>query len=368
MAEYQFYEFLAIDRPLTNEERKFVSSLSSRTEASLYGATFVYHYGGGISSRIDNLMAKYFDAMLYIANWGSARLMFRFPAGAVDIELLQAYEFENAVIVATSGDFVILDMNYNQEEPFPGWIEGEGLLAQMVGLRQAILNGDMRALFLAWLQTAQIESQYEWTSTEDFSPVPIPYNLDKSSRELKVFADFFCIEEAVVKAAAKLSPDYERKTLDIDTTLSLLSANEKDYFLKKLVNGVPGLQATLLKRLRELQSDGSAPPEHKLVRIETILEKVDEATAEIEVREQEKLNKYLDGIAAKASQMWDEIYMLIGQKQVKAYEKAIEHLVELKKLAKHDGALDTFNLKIRDIYDKYPTLKGLHSRMRHKGL
>lgn len=44
MSEYQYYEFQAIDRPLTIEEQRTVSNLSSRVDPHPRRAIFVYHY------------------------------------------------------------------------------------------------------------------------------------------------------------------------------------------------------------------------------------------------------------------------------------------------------------------------------------
>lgn len=45
MSEYQYYEFLALDKPLTAEEKTYVESISSRVELTSTQAVFVYNYG-----------------------------------------------------------------------------------------------------------------------------------------------------------------------------------------------------------------------------------------------------------------------------------------------------------------------------------
>ena len=44
MSEYQYYEFQAIDKPLTETEQKKISSLSNRVELTAMTAKFVYNY------------------------------------------------------------------------------------------------------------------------------------------------------------------------------------------------------------------------------------------------------------------------------------------------------------------------------------
>ncbi len=42
MSEYQYYEFQAIDRPLTEEQQAYMRSLSSRVELTPTQAVFTY--------------------------------------------------------------------------------------------------------------------------------------------------------------------------------------------------------------------------------------------------------------------------------------------------------------------------------------
>jgi hypothetical protein len=63
MSEYQYYEFLAIDRPLTAQQQAVIRQLSSRVQLSSTGAVFTYSYGDFRGQPLD-VLAKHFDAML----------------------------------------------------------------------------------------------------------------------------------------------------------------------------------------------------------------------------------------------------------------------------------------------------------------
>ena len=45
MSEYQYYEFLALDRPLTEEQRAELRSISSRAEITATRFTNEYQWG-----------------------------------------------------------------------------------------------------------------------------------------------------------------------------------------------------------------------------------------------------------------------------------------------------------------------------------
>lgn len=83
MSEYQYYEWQTLDRPLTPEEREAVSKLSSHIDVTSSQAVVTYSWGDFKHDPIQ-VLARYFDAFIYLANWGSKRLAFRFPRGLLD--------------------------------------------------------------------------------------------------------------------------------------------------------------------------------------------------------------------------------------------------------------------------------------------
>ena len=62
MSEYQYYEFQAIDRPLTSEEQRAVARLSSRVALHPRRAVFTYSFGGGLPRRAEDVLVDYYDA------------------------------------------------------------------------------------------------------------------------------------------------------------------------------------------------------------------------------------------------------------------------------------------------------------------
>lgn len=167
MSEYQYYEFRAIDRPLTEEEQRTIGKLSSRVNLSPTQAIFVYHYSD-FPANAEEILARYFDAMLYMANWGSCQLMFRFPKTVIDLEQVRPYcppydieEFMPFFVSFTEKEaHVVLNIEWHEEGGW-GWIEGEGWLPRLMGLRDDILRGDYRLLYLAWLKAVTLEDMLD---------------------------------------------------------------------------------------------------------------------------------------------------------------------------------------------------------------
>ncbi|MCP5097412.1 MAG: hypothetical protein GY943_17850, partial [Chloroflexi bacterium] len=90
MSEYQYYEFQAVERPLTPQEQNAVAQLSSRVDPHPTRAVFNYSYSDFPGSAED-VLAKYYDVLFYIANWGSVQLAFRFPKGLIDVDAIRPY-------------------------------------------------------------------------------------------------------------------------------------------------------------------------------------------------------------------------------------------------------------------------------------
>ena len=89
MSEYQYYEFLAIDRPLTPEEMSALRALSTRAHITPVSFTNEYNWGD-FKGDPDKLMERFFDAHVYVANWMTAIFMLRLPIEALPKETAEA--------------------------------------------------------------------------------------------------------------------------------------------------------------------------------------------------------------------------------------------------------------------------------------
>ena len=84
---------------------------------------------------------------------------------------------------------MILNIEHNDEKRDDGWIEGEGLLSGLVQLRDDILRGDWRTLYLAWLKIAHSEVEM-LEADEDLIEPSVPPNLQRLSPALRHFITF----------------------------------------------------------------------------------------------------------------------------------------------------------------------------------
>jgi len=154
MSEYQYYEFQAIDRPLTEKEMGELRSYSTR--ARITSTSFVNDYSwGNFKGNEDAWMEKYFDAFLYLANWGTHVFKLRLPARLLDAKTARLYCVGERAAAREKNGKVILTFLSEEEEKGGDWVEGEGQLSSLISVRAELARGDLRGLYLDWLLCAQ---------------------------------------------------------------------------------------------------------------------------------------------------------------------------------------------------------------------
>lgn len=252
MSEYQYYEWQTIDRALTAEEQAAVGKLSSHIDVTPTRAWVEYHWGD-FKHDPKQVLARYFDAFLYYANWGSQRLAFRFPQGLLDEAALQPYLWEYCSELEPIGDWLILDISYPDEDG-GHWFDGEARLSALAPLRDDILAGDTRVLYLAWLLAAAAND-----IDEELEP-PVPPGLKELSAPLTEFVRFFQLDPFLVQAAAQASePLRLAPALALEALIARLSRAECDASLRRLAEGEPLLALKFKRRLQELAGPPASP-------------------------------------------------------------------------------------------------------------
>jgi hypothetical protein len=150
MSEHQYYEFQAIDRPLSAGEGEQLRAISSR--ARITATSFVNTYNfGDLKADPLKLPERYFDLFCYVANWGARQFAMRLPRRLVDLEALKRFDLdEDLASVRSAGEHVIVNISRNEIE-YEEWDDGSGHLAALAPLRAELLAGDLQLFSLLWL-------------------------------------------------------------------------------------------------------------------------------------------------------------------------------------------------------------------------
>lgn len=368
--EYQYYEFQAIDRPLSKAEQDYVQSLSSRVRPTATRAVFTYSHADFYGNPL-SVLEKCFDAMLYMANWGSYQLAFRFPKSAVNIPELESYCVQDIIEISTTTKYLILNIEIHEEEG-SGWIEeNNNWLSTLIPLRQAILQGDYRFLYLAWLQAAAVSAYLE----DDAQEPPVPPNLQKLNGSLQSFVDWLEINSDLIAVAAEASPTQKELKEPFEDWVNALSGKEKTKLLLEIITGESAIASQLQARLRQKFAKISEVPytsggdRRHFSELRSLADtQRSERQAKEKAAAKAKRHKYLESLKPRQAELWEAIKALIARKQTQPYDQAIQHLVDLRDLAELEGNSTMYQSRIRQIQAEYSNCSGLLRRMREAKL
>lgn len=138
--EYQYYEFRAVDRPLTPEQMSELRALSTRAAITRNSFSNTYNYGD-FRGNPRELMESYFDAHIYVSNFGTVIFMLRLPRTVLPNDALDRYTTDDGLDGWTTDEYTILEWRRDGEPP-DEWIDGEGWMDQLLPIRDELARGD----------------------------------------------------------------------------------------------------------------------------------------------------------------------------------------------------------------------------------
>jgi hypothetical protein len=379
VSEYQYYEFLAIDRPLDDDEQTEVRSLSTRARITATSFVNEYHWGNfkGDPSR---LMQRYYDAHLYVTNWGTHRVMFRLPRELLDPDVVEEYCADHQASSWVTGEFVVLDFTSEDHAgEFDFDYDPETLLSAIVGVRAELAAGDLRPLYLAWLSAygawERDEDVFDGDANDDLEP-PVPPGLGTLTAAQRALADFLRLDDDLLAIGAQTSPPIEEVAEDpgeLAAWVTRLPVAEKNRLLTRVVQGEGArVRMELLHRFRSDTAPTNPVPPRR-----TVADLLDDAArrradrqrrlaaqrAEEEARREKARalarERRLDELAGEEDAAWARIEAMIASRKPAEYDAAVTLLTDLQALAKRDGHYDTFTVRttaLRQTHARKPSL------------
>jgi|GEM_PF-1577430 len=373
MSEFQCYQFKAIDRTLTKGEREQVGSWSSRAQVTANSATFVYHYGDFRQS-VHDAVAQYFDVMIYFANWGTRQLLLRLPAQLIDAGAIEQFCLENTwsadcINLEKRGDYYLLDIFFSDEEGDGWWMEEDDFDIDNLGqIREALFQGDYRALYLIWAKFAlMIDAE-----SEEIPPPPaVPANMNNLTPALEALIDFFEISQDLVAAAQSVSSDTKKTKIDYGQLLDQLPKEELVQWLQRLLEGEINLQVLLTRHLEQMLPNKEIAPSKALLpaELQELINKEERNRLDKEAVEAEAAYiKKMKTFEKEETAMWDSVFHNISRATGKSYDLATETLIDLKSLADYQHKEEKFGANMQELYEKYRKRNALIRRWENEGL
>ena len=387
MSEYQYYEFLAIDRPLSKEQMAELRALSTRATITPTRFQNVYNYGD-FRGDPELLMERYFDAFVYVANWGTHWFMLRLPRGLLDVEAVSAYtaDGQEGLTARVAGQHTVLSFRSEEEES--EWEDGEEWMATLVPLRGDLASGDLRSLYLGWLAGVQY---LDWSNGADSSDEdeeetaaeppdeevellkaaepPVPPGLGQLSAPLESLAEFLRLDRDLLAVAAECSAPAAPPTprAEWERWLRGLPVAEKDAYLLRLVaDGDTHVQVELAQRFWRERA-AARPATARTAGRRTVGQLLRAASEQAERRRREEAErkarerareereraearaKYLDGLAGREESLWRRVEALVEAKKAKEYDEAVRLLVDLRDLAARAGSSGEFAGRLSEL-------------------
>jgi len=363
MSEYQYYEFQAIDRPLGEKDREALRALSTR--ARITATSFMNSYEwGDFKGDPAKLMERWFDLHLYLANWGSRRLMIRLPKRVVDRRRLDGFLGKaDCAAIRVAGENLILDIARDEME-FEDWDDGSGWLAALAPLRAEVLAGDLRLFYLLWLMTVEADG-FEVGEAEPLA------GIGPMTAALEAFAEFFALDTDLVQAAAERPAIASPNAAFSGAAQRIIEAmpdREKTQMLMRLFDGELHLAAELRAEVRNrLATELDASPvmartvgelraRANAIAVAREQEAAKKAAAKLkqEAREAEKVRRArLEAILRRGESVWDEVETEIEHRNPAGYDKAASLLLDLRAIANESGTMTDFALRLGAIRERH---------------
>jgi hypothetical protein len=364
VSEYQWYEFVALDRPLSRREMAELRAISTRAEITPTRFWNEYEWGDLKADPL-RLLARYFDAHLYFANWGTHRLALRLPRDRVDERVLRQYVPRHGPAELTrsstkAGAHLILDLVSESGDPDEEWWKPEGLGA-LVPVRAQLLDGDLSAAYVAWLLAVQTGAV-----TDAAVEPPVPPGLAAPAAPLVALADFLRVDRHLLRAAREGLEPPEEPREPFARWVAAMPAAEKDRWLTRAVERPIGPELlAAFRRQGASETPARRPVAELRARADALRAAYERAAARRRARqraaEEAARQRRLTELASEGDAAWARLDRLVGEK---AYDDAVCLTVDLRDVARAAGEDDAFAARLGALKKRHALRRGYLSRIR----
>lgn len=327
-------------------------------------------------------MARWFDLHLYIASWGTRRLMIRIPKRFLDRSRVKEFVREvDEVELLESGESLIVEIQFDSEASGYRYLDegGEGWLDSLAPLRNDMLTGDLKLFYLLWLTA--VERDY----LRDEATEPLP-GIAPLSAPLEALAKFFQIDRDLVQAAAESPRNTDGRRSFAATSRKVIESipeDEKAALLLRLADGDPHVAAEVRNRIRADRetAEGQSRVKRRTVaelRKRTLAAHEGRKAAEARRREAEQRRKAqeaerarrarVDVLRRRGARVWDEVEREIEYRNTSSYDRAATLLADLQTLTGETGTMGAFSERVQSIRERHRTKRRFIDRLDERNI
>lgn len=385
MSEYQYVVFQAVDGPLRDEQLAFAQRQSTRAEVSRWSLEVEYHYSS-FRGDVDGLLRNGYDVYLQYTNYGNREIKLRLPGGVPFAKSVWGKYIDGEQLnwksdAKGSGGILTLRPCHEAGDLDEVW-ETRKYLDAAINVRERLLGGDLRSLYLLWLCAADDDDN----NPEEMIEPPVPHGIAESAAFGGEVLTFFGLDPLLLVAAGKGvndAPPDESRDYAARWVNALDEQPAKDKLLRILIGDAASEKARLLAAIRDSQTPDGWPTSDKQRTFGELLQKTAALRAEEGAKQARKAQAKAKREAAKAEReradrmkqmlknpdKWlRESERLVDAGGTHNYKGAAEILHELREAVGGDEGDKIARRRAANLVKKHPTLNHLKSSLRKRGL
>lgn len=380
MSEYQYYEFLAVDRPLTGEQTNALRQISTR--AQITPVSFINHYNyGSFKGDPDKLMQHYFDVHVYVANWMTATFMLRLPIDALSQEAVDAFKIRYMLDFESTKTHWVITWYLEESENYARFGEesGQGWMPRLAPIREELLRGDIRSLYIGWLAAVT------HGTIDDDQMEPLPVNgLGDLTPSQQALAEFLEVDPDLLAGAGIGSKKFQAATVSqekMDEWIDDLSEKQIKAVIRQIIEGeglqaVRSLQGEFMAWQRELQKDADLPPQRPVAALwenaekaeEIRLKEAEQKRKQQEVKRQKERENFLKNLSKNLPEMWDSLQQTVQRGSGLAYDEVCRSIVDISQAHARFGDRSRFTKELEQFMAGHTRRKALIQRLVKAGV
>ncbi len=386
MSEYQYVVFQAVDGPLNDKQIEFAQRQSTRAEVTRWSLSVEYHYSS-FRGDVDGLLRRGYDVYLQYTNYGNREIKLRLPHGIPVAKAVWSKYVDGDQLNwkrDTKGGGGILSLRpFHETGDLEEVWETQKYVDAAIQVRERLIGGDLRALYLLWLCAA--DDDYN-DPTEMIEP-PVPHGISGIASHGSELLSYFGLDPLLLVAAAK---DVEAAPTDESTDQTfarwikaLNNQRAKDLLLQFLIGNTASLKARLLAEIRDSQTPDGWPTTDKQRSLAELLEQTATLRSHENAKQARKAQAAAKRKAVKAEreraarmkamvkdpQKWlRDAEQLVDARGTHNYKAAAEILYDLREAVGGDEGDKITRRHAAHLAKKHPTLNHLKSSLRKRGL
>lgn len=385
MSEQQIVSFRAVDRPLNDQQLEYALQQSTRADVTRWSFECEYNYSS-FRGDVDGLLQRGFDVYLQCTNYGDREVRLRLPHGMPFSEdVWSKYCTEEQLTWQLDPDGVagILTLHpFHEDGDYELLWNVPKYLEAVVGLRNALVQGDLRALYVLWLCAADDD----YNEPAEMIEPPVPHGMSDIGTWADDVLELFGLDPLLTSAAAEgvgAAPTSQSTDHAARWVKKLDELRAKDLLLRLLTNDAESEKAELLAEIRKTSTSDVWPTSDMqrtlsdlLKRTETFrdeeharLERKAKAKAKRQAADAQRLREErMQEMVAKPGKWLKEAERLVAARGVANYEAAAEILDDIRKAVGGEKGEQVIRQCSIRIAKKYPTLNYLKRAWRARNL